>query len=173
MTQSNKIATLHNLLDYDTRKFTVAEIQLQKIIPLWIEKASSVKLKTILKKYEEIIRSHVNKLENFFEEENIVYLSVTNRIMHAFIEEGDEKLNVCGDAAVKDACLLAIIQNINHYKISCYGTAAAFANALGMEKTGKLFHEAEVNEKQIDDRLSQLAEHEINPEAKAPIFISR
>jgi hypothetical protein len=33
-------------------------------------------------------------------------------------------------------------------------------------------HEAEVNEKQIDDRLSQLAEHEINIKAKAPIALT-
>lgn len=173
MSESIKISTLHNLLDDNARKFTVAEIHLQKTIPHWISKATSVKLKTILQKYEDVIKSHVSKLEKFFEEESIAYLSVTNRIMHAFIEEGEETINNCKDVSVRDACLLATIQNINHYKISCYGTAAAFANALDMHKTASLFHEAEVNEKQIDDRLSQLAEHEINIDAKAPIVITR
>ena len=173
MLESNKINTLHNLLDYDARKFTVAEIQLQKAIPEWIEKANSIKLKTVLLKYQDVIKSHVSKLENFFEEESIIYMSVSNPVMHAFIEEGEEKLINCSENSVRDACLLALIQNINHYKISCYGTAAAFANALDMHKTASLFHEAEVNEKQIDDRLSQLAEHEINVEAKTPIVISK
>jgi len=40
-----------------------------------------------------------------------------------------------------------------------------------MEKSGIVFHEAEINEKQIDDRLSQLAEHEINVEAKSPLVL--
>ena len=62
-----------------------------------------------------------------------------------------------------------LCHKFNHFKISTYGTAAAFANALNMEKQASVFHEAEVNEKQIDDRLSQLAEHEINIKAKAPI----
>ena len=35
-----------------------------------------------------------------------------------------------------------------------------------MEKQAAVFHEAEVKEKQIDDRLSQLAEHEINIKAR-------
>ena len=42
-----------------------------------------------------------------------------------------------------------------------------------MEKFAGVFHEAEVNEKQIDDRLSQLAEHEINFKAKAPIVLTQ
>jgi len=91
--------------------------------------------------------------------------------MHAFIEEAEEKLNACTDAEVRDACLLACIQSINHFKISTYGTAAAFAKALDMENQAVIFHEAEINEKQIDDRLSQLAEFEINVKAKAPIVL--
>ena len=172
MTDNNQtITTLHNLLDYDARKFTSAEIQLKNSLPGWINKAGSLKLKTVLQKYLDFVQQHVQKLEDFFEEEQISSLSLTNRVMQAFIEEADEKLSDCTDAEVKDACLLACIQAINHFKISTYGTAAAFANALGMEKQAAIFHEAEVNEKQIDDRLSQLAEYEINIKAKTPIVL--
>ena len=166
------ITTLHNLLDYDARKFTSAEIQLKNSLPEWINKASSLQLKTVLQKYLDFVQQHVQKMEGFFEEEKISSLSLTNRVMRAFIEEAEEKLSNCTDAEVKDACLLACIQAINHFKISTYGTAAAFANALDMEKHAAVFHEVEVNEKQIDDRLSQLAEHEINIKAKAPILLT-
>ena len=165
------ITTLHNLLDYDARKFTSAEIQLKTSLPEWINKASSLQLKTVLQKYLDFVQQHVQKMEGFFEEEKINSLSLTNRVMQAFIREAEEKLSNCTDPEVKDACLLACIQAINHFKISTYGTAAAFANALDMKKQAAVFHEAEVNEKQIDDRLSQLAEHEINIKAKAPIVL--
>jgi ferritin-like metal-binding protein YciE len=174
MTENNlTIATLHHLLDYDARKFTSAEIQVKNILPEWINKASSFKLKAVLQKYLDFVHQHVQKMEDFFEEEKLTSLSLTNRVMHAFIEEANEKLSNCTDAEVKDACLLACIQAISHFKISMYGTAAAFANALGMEKQAGIFHEAEVSEKQIDDRLSQLAEHEINIKAKTPIFLQQ
>jgi ferritin-like metal-binding protein YciE len=172
MTENNKtITTLHNLLDYDARKFSSAEIQLKKNLPEWINKAGSVKLKAVLQKYLDFVQQHVQKMEGFFAEEDINSLSLTNRVIQAFIEEAKEKLSICTDAEVKDACLLACVQTVNHFKISMYGTAAAFANALDMEKHASFFHEAEVNEKQIDDRLSQLAEHEINSKAKAPIVL--
>lgn len=172
MSQNNPtITTLHHLLDYDASKFVSAEVQLKNSLPDWINKAGSLKLKTVLQKYLDFVQQHVQKLNNFFEEEKITSLSLTNRIMQAFIDETEEKLSNCTDAEVKDACLLASIQSINHFKISAYGTAAAFANAMGMQKQAGIFHEAEVSEKQIDDRLSQLAEYEINKNARAPISL--
>lgn len=52
-----------------------------------------------------------------------------------------------------------------------YGTAASYANTLEMEEAAKLFKMAEINEKQIDDRLSQMAEFEINKRATSPIVL--
>ena len=174
MAENNShLASLHNLLDYDASKFTSAEIQLKHSLPEWISKANSLKLKAVLQKYLDLVQQHVQKMEGFFEEEKISSLSLNHRVMQAFIEETEEKLSNCSDPDVKDACLLAGIQAINHFKISTYGTAAAFANTLGMENQAAVFHEAEVNEKQIDDRLSQLAEHEINIKAKAPSILPK
>lgn len=169
---NQQLTTLHNLLDYDASRFTSAEIQLKKALPEWISKTNSLMLKTVLQKYIDYVQQHVQKMERFFEEEKINALSLNNRVMHAFIEETDEKLAICSDPEIRDACLLACIQSINHFKISIYGTAAAFANALEMEKYAGVFHEAEVNEKQIDSRLSQLAEFEINKKARAPIVLT-
>ncbi|GAB2806594.1 YciE/YciF ferroxidase family protein [Ferruginibacter profundus] len=165
------IATLHNLLDYEASKFTSAEIQLKKSLDKWIINAQSLILKTILQRYLDIVKENIQKMEMFEEAEEINSISLSNRVMQAFIDETEEKLNRCADAAIKDACLLAGVQAINHYKISTYGTAAAFANALEMEKQAVVFHEAEVKEKQIDDRLSQLAAFEINNNARTPFVL--
>lgn len=165
------INTLHNLLDDDARKFMIAEVQLLNVLPEWIRIAVSIKLKTVLQKYRDHVQQHIEKMEGFIESEDIRSLSITNRVMNAFIVEAEEKMGNCSDAFIKDACLLAAVQAINHYKISMYGTAAAFAKALGMDMPSRVFHEAEINEKQIDDRLSQLAEHEINISARNPIVL--
>lgn len=165
------IATLHNLLDYDAQKFISAELQLRNSLPNWITKSTSLKLKNVLQKYLDFIEKHIEKLEDFFAQETISSLSSNNRVMKSLIDEVEEKTAFCIDSEIQDACVLAGVQAINHYKISAYGTAAAFANALSMEKYAVVFHEADINEKQIDDRLSQLAEHEINIKAKTPIVL--
>lgn len=165
------IDTLHNLLDFNAGKFTSAEIQLRKSIPGWINKADSLQLKTVLQNYLDFVKQHVRKMESFFVDENFRSLSLINRVMQSFIEETNEKLFICADAVVTDACLLACIQDINHFKISTYGSAASFAHALGLEKAAALFHELGTNEKNINDRLSQLAEYDINIQAKALILL--
>lgn len=166
------IGTLHNLLDYDVAKFISAEVQLKNILPEWKNRSNSFKLKEILTRYQGFVERHIDRMEKFMGEEGLLAAYINNRVMLAFIQEMEEKLSLCADADVKDACLLACVQGINHYKISMYGTAAAFAKALVMEKAALVFHEAEVNEKQIDDRLSQLAEFEINSKARATIFLT-
>lgn len=165
------IANLHHLLDYDARQFTSAEIQLKYILNEWIARAGSLKLKIVLQKYVNFVQQHVQNLESFFDAEQINSLSTSNKVMSAFIEQAEEKMRICVDAEVRDACMLASVQSINHFKISLYGTAAAFAKELNMTKFASTFHEAEINEKQIDDRLSQLAEHEVNVRAKAPLIL--
>ncbi|MEJ6981883.1 DUF892 family protein [Pedobacter sp. P351] len=171
MENNSHISTLHNLIDYDISRFISAEVQLKNSIPEWMVKASSLQLKNVLQKYLNFVQQHVERLEDFFEEEKIDSLSLNNPLMQAYINDTNEKISICTHIEVKDACLLSCIQAINHFKISTYGTAAAFANALGMEKSAAIFHEAEINEKHIDDRLSQLAEHEINFKAKSPIVL--
>lgn len=164
------ITTLQNVMDYDARLLSSAEAQLESTLPEWISKANSATLKNVLQKYFENIKQHYKVVEKFLSEEKNYTLIRNNNVMQAFITEANTKLTNCTDAEVLDACLLSSIQAINHYKISMYGTAAAFAKALGYEQTAAIFHEAEVTEKQIDDRLSQLAEYEINLKARSPII---
>ncbi len=166
------ITILRNLLDEDASKFTCAEVQLENHLEVWIKEASSLQLKAVLHKYLDYVNEHVNKLQAFFMEENINFISLNNPIMNAFIDETNEKLAICTDEVVKDVCLLAGIQGINHFKISVYGTASSFAKALDLGTSAALFREMEINEKNIDYNLSQLAEHEINIKAITPILLA-
>jgi ferritin-like metal-binding protein YciE len=172
MNENNRhsINTLHQLLDDYARMFIIAEVELHNMIPYWVRQSNSIKLKTILLKYNEQVKKHIASFEDFFEEETVTYLSSSNKIMHALIASTEELCMLCENNFTRDACLLSCIQNINHYKIGSYGSAASFANSLGLTKTANLFYEFEINEKQIDDRLSQLALHEININAKRELI---
>ncbi len=173
MENTPAITTLRHLLDFDASRFTNAEVRLKQILPEWVNKADSMQFKLVLQKYIDFVDQHIKKMDSFFKEEEIVSLSLNNPVMQALIQDAEEKLAYCTDAEIKDACLLALIQSINHYKISIYGTAATYANIIGLNKAATIFHEAEINEKHIDDRLSQLAAFEINLRAKSPIKIDQ
>lgn len=173
MNTPEKLPTLLSLLNYDAGKFTSAEAQLQNNLPRWIDGAGSTPLKSALDKYLGLVDEHIEKLDIFRAEENFLYTSQVNLIMHAFIKETDEKLAQCADADIKDACLRACMQNINHYKIATYDIAATFAHDLAMDDAVTVFRDLEIDEKQIDHRLSQLAEHETNANTRIPVWLSK
>lgn len=167
--ENNTINTIHHLIDYQITKFLSAEVELKNTLLKWVDDAGSFQLKTILQKYIDFVNQHINAIEDFIKEEQITTVRANELVMLAFISQTNECLSYCTNAEIKDACLLACIQGINHYKISIYGTASAFADLLELGKYAAVFREAEVNEKHIDDRLSQLARYEVNIKAKSPI----
>ena len=171
MNPTNPISTLHQLLDYDARQFISAEVVLRNALPRWITSCGSLNLKTVLQKYLDEVEAHLVKLEQFVTAEQISSLTLVNGIMQAHVADIDERMHRCGDSEVRDAVLLSGIQLINHYKIGIYGTAAAYSRALDMDQAAALFYSCEAVEKQIDSRLSQLAEFDINKKARSPFVL--
>ena len=172
-TEIPAITNLHHLLEYEIRHFSGTENQLRGPIHKWISTASSINLKTVLRQYLTTVEEHLSQLEAYSLAEQMLSVTVSSRVMKAMIQDTDDKIKECHDKEVSDACLLASIQQINHIKISLYGTAAAFANELGNEKAASLFHLFEINEKKIDQQLNRLAKKEINPRALATVVLTR
>ena len=61
--------------------------------------------------------------------------------------------------------LLAAAQAVEHYEISRYGTLAAWADKLDMGDAAELLRTTLEEEKATDEKLTELAESEINVEA--------
>jgi ferritin-like metal-binding protein YciE len=69
------------------------------------------------------------------------------------------------DDAVLDAGLIAAAQRVEHYEITAYGTLMAWAKALGRQEALELLGENEREEKEADEKLSELAETFVNQQA--------
>ncbi|MFB6372156.1 MAG: ferritin-like domain-containing protein, partial [Bradymonadaceae bacterium] len=71
------------------------------------------------------------------------------------------------EGAVRDASMLAAAQTVEHYEISRYGTLRTYAERLKLHED---IDELESNldeEKETDKKLTEIAEHSINPKAAA------
>ena len=170
MLEKTKIMTnLNTRPDQDAERLIGWEIQLKNILPEWINKVDCLKFKTVLRNYFDYVQEHIERLEGVLEDKEMQPLNIKSRFMTTFIEKTREKLSHYSDAQSWDACLLARIQSINHFKTSSYGAAASSARALNAEKYSVVFHDAEVNEKHMNERLSQLAEYDMNAQSITPI----
>lgn len=166
----HNVVSLRDLLMLETSRIMEGEKHLLQTLPTWLQQVSSPKLRKILNQYLEYIKHHEQEMVNYFMHQSIVPSTGRNRVMRALIEEADEKLGYCADPEVYDACLLACVQEINHYKISVYGTVTAFFNALGQSDSAAIFHKAEKDEKRIDEQLSFQADLDINELARTPVI---
>ena len=85
--------------------------------------------------------------------------------IEGIIEEAEEIIKEAETDTVRDAGMLAAAQAVEHYEISRYGTLKAWATKLGMEAAAELLDETLQEESATDEKLSELAESEINVEA--------
>jgi ferritin-like metal-binding protein YciE len=162
--KNHPIETLADLLEYNITELVAGEIVLRDQLPHWIEMAGSFPLKAVLNRYHEFIHQHLQKLELFLADKE-TQPGEAGVITRSFVKYINDTLEYCNRKEVADAALLAGIQGISHFKISGYGTVASFAKELALETFANDFFEMEINEKHIDDRLSQLALYDINRNA--------
>jgi ferritin-like metal-binding protein YciE len=81
------------------------------------------------------------------------------------IKEGSELLKEDDfDSEVKDAAIIGAAQKVEHYEIAGYGTVRTFAELLGEDEAVSLLEETLEEEKETDQKLTELAD-QINVEA--------
>jgi ferritin-like metal-binding protein YciE len=69
------------------------------------------------------------------------------------------------DSEPKQAALIGAAQRVEHYEIAAYGTARAHARQLGYLKAFDLLSKTLEEEKETDQKLTQLAENRVNVKA--------
>lgn len=167
-----RIVSLNDLLALEADRIMQGEKMLLQALPGWMQRVSFIQLRNILSQYHSYIEHHTELMTGFFIIQPATPYAKTkhNRVINALIEDTNERLHLCADPEIYDACLLAAIQEINHYKISIYGTVTAFCNELGQRDMAAIFLRAEKDEKRIDEQLSFQAQSEINELAKTPVI---
>jgi ferritin-like metal-binding protein YciE len=78
--------------------------------------------------------------------------------MEGLIAEGQEAIELQGEALVRDAALIAAAQRVEHYEIAAYGTVRALANHLGHKEQVELLQTTLDEEGMTDKQLTAMAE---------------
>lgn len=88
-----------------------------------------------------------------------------DQAMASLIDEAEKMMVLLQQGPLLDAALIASAQKIEHYEIAAYGTAAAYAEALGLADDQAELHVILDEEKATDQRLSMVAKSVVNQEA--------
>jgi ferritin-like metal-binding protein YciE len=160
-----KLNTLEDLLHHELKDLFSAENQLVKALPKMAKAASNAALKAGFEEHLEQTKAHVERLNQIGEKLGKKLTGHKCKAMEGLVEEGAELIAEDAEASVRDAGLIGAAQRVEHYEIAGYGTARSLATHLGLEEIAEILGETLEEEKETDEKLTELAETAVNSEA--------
>jgi ferritin-like metal-binding protein YciE len=160
--QSDVATGLRDLFQDSLKDIYWAEKALTKAIPKMIKKATSEELVAALTDHLEVTKNQVARVEEVFSILGVKAQAKKCAAMEGLVKEGEEIMESTEEGVVRDAGIIAASQKIEHYEIATYGTLCAFAKILNESEAADLLLETLNEEKEADDKLSEVAEGSIN-----------
>src|SRR6056297_1128254 len=162
---STEFTSLEDLLVDQLQDLYDAESRLVEALPKMAGAASDTQLKSAFQEHLSETKGHVNRLEQAFKMLGADGKRKSCEAMKGLVKEGEEVIEAKGDAAIKDAALIAAAQRVEHYEMAGYGSARNFAQRCGRQDVATLLQQTLDEEGNADKTLTQIAESSINAEA--------
>jgi ferritin-like metal-binding protein YciE len=160
-----KITNLEQLIEDELKDIYSAENQLLEALPKMAEASESTDLRASFEKHLEQTEAHVQRIEEICRDLRIEPSGKSCPGMGGLIKEGEEVIAGDMESEPKQAALIGAAQRVEHYEIAAYGTARAHARQLGYIKVFEVLTQTLNEEKDTDQKLTQLAENRANVKA--------
>ncbi len=156
------IKTLNDLFVHQLKDIYYAEKRIVKTLPDMIKKATNPQLRQGFELHLSQTQNHVKNVEEVFRMHGVEIEAVTCPAIDGIIKEADEVAGEVADKQVLDAALIAAAQAVEHYEMTRYGTLIAWAKQLGRNDCASVLAKNLKDEKDTDEKLTQLAESGVN-----------
>jgi ferritin-like metal-binding protein YciE len=167
-----EIKTLKDLFFHEIQVLWSAEAMLVEAMPVMIEQAKNQGLKKNLAFHLAETQQHLAAMEFIAKELEIDPEGDFNPGMKGIIEEGEKVMSKDATEEAMDAALIAGAQKVEHYEISGYGSAACYAEMLGLPAIAAKLRAILEEEQQADTKLNFLAKSLINRQALAEVWVN-
>ena len=156
------IKTMNDLFVHQLQDIYYAEKRIVGALPDMIAKATSPELKSALDAHLGQTKNHVKRVEQVFQMHGAQPQQVDCPAIDGIIEEADEVGGEIADKKVLDAALIASAQAVEHYEMARYGTLIAWAKTLGRADCAQVLQQNLAEEKAADEKLTTIAETNVN-----------
>jgi ferritin-like metal-binding protein YciE len=160
-----KVNSLRELFISELKDIYDAEQQIVKALPDMVKASSTPELREAFQEHLEQTRDHVRRLEQIFQGCGEEAKAKKCDGLRGILKEGEDAIDLDGDATTRDAALIAGAQRVEHYEIAVYGSLRSWANQIGDSRSASLLEETLNEEKSADEKLTQIAERSVNVSA--------
>ncbi|HJS53099.1 MAG TPA: ferritin-like domain-containing protein [Chitinophagaceae bacterium] len=144
-----------------------AEKHLTRTLAKMRKAATTEELASAIEEHLAQTEEHITRLEQVFEICGKKAQAKKCEAMVGLVKEGEHAIKETeNDSMTRDAGIIMSAQKVEHYEIATYGTLVQFARTLGMDDAVELLEQTLEEEKDTDQKLTQLAEANINREAE-------
>ena len=144
-----------------------AEKQLTKTLPKMKKAATTDELKSAIEEHLAQTEGHVKRLEQVFDMCGKKVQAKKCDAMEGLIKEGDSIVEETQSGSMtRDAGIIMAAQKVEHYEIATYGSLVQIAKTLGMNDAAEVLHLTLDEEKQADEKLTEVAEWHVNQAAE-------
>lgn len=150
--------TLKDMFHETLKDVYFAENAILKALPKMAEKATNAELKEAFSEHVRQTKQHVSRLDEVFKLIGERAEGKECPALKGLVQETEEMIGQTNNGQVLDAGLIGCAQAVEHYEIARYGTLRAWAEQLDMENAAELLEEKLDEEKETDERLTELAE---------------
>jgi len=158
------VATAEELFVDELKDIYSAEKQAVKAYPRLTKAVQSDELKQAMQEHLEQTKGQIERLDRIFEILDKRSSGKTCEGMKGLVEEAQTHVEEIEKGPVLDCAIIGALQRVEHYEIAAYGTVATLAEAMGQEEVKELLGETLEEEKETDERLTQVAQT-VNTEA--------
>ncbi|HEY1658464.1 MAG TPA: ferritin-like domain-containing protein [Candidatus Sulfotelmatobacter sp.] len=159
-----KQGSLRDLYIDELRDLYSAENQLVKALPKMAKASSNEQLREAFEEHLQQTEEQVSRLEQIFEQLEEKPTGKKCAAMEGLVKEGAETMDEDYSDEVMDAAVIGAAQRVEHYEIAAYGTVREMAKLLGEDDQVSLIEETLEEEKQADQKLTELSQ-EVNEAA--------
>ena len=164
-TDSTEKSQLMELFKDQLKDIYWAENALIKALPKMSEKATDPELVLALEDHLAEIYGQIESVEAVFGIIGEKPEAKKCEAMEGLLKEGDSIVKSTDEGAMRDAGIIAACQKVEHYEIATYGTLRTFSRTLGFHEATTILEAVLQQEKNADEKLTEIAVKGINLEA--------
>ncbi|HMK16628.1 MAG TPA: ferritin-like domain-containing protein [Chitinophagaceae bacterium] len=162
----NENSQLEKLFTDSLKDIYWAEKHLTKTLPKMKKKATTNDLKSAIEEHLAQTEEHVSRLERVFEICGKKAQAKKCDAMEGLTKEADSIVEETeANTMTRDAGIIMAAQKVEHYEIATYGSLVQLAKTLGMNEAAEILHQTLEEEKQADEKLTEIAEWNVNQAA--------
>jgi len=160
-----KIETLKDLFTSELSDILDSEKRVCKALEKMAECCTDQALAEYFREDAAQAKQQTEEIEKVFDALALERPGETCEATQGLVEEAEEFIDNVETGRVLDAALITSAQKFKHYEIAGYGSLCCIANCLGYTEQAGALNKCLDQEKQADEKLTELAKGGINEEA--------